>query len=562
MCFIWCVARALNLVEIHAERISNLLREQAEELNMRGNNFPVKLQDIDKFEKQNPVTLNVFGFEGEIHPLRISKEKRGREPVNLLLISDRKKNHYCLIKDMSRLFSSETNQHQHKNHFCLRCLNPFATEKSLKKHMEYCETNEAVKMEMPEEDSFIEFENFNRSMRVPFIVYADFESLIKPIETFELNPEKSYTKKCQEHKPSSFCYNIKCFDDKGYSQKPVKYTMESEEEDVAQKFVDMLDKDVKSIYKIFGKPKKMIFGGNEKIEFENATKCWLCNGEFGDEKKVRDHCHFTGKFRGAAHNACNLKYKTPKFIPVVFHNLSGYDSHLFVKNLGVSEGKITCIPTNEKKYISFSKGIEVGKYVDKKGEEKPIKIQLRFIDSFKFMALSLDKLSKKMEKEDLKITKKQYEGEKLKHELKSLKEVNNQKITLREQIDRKKLEHILKHPDDFDLSSRTTRTRKLGKEGQITLLKENLARCNSNGEQLIEYHQRNNFGRYWISENLGLQNMKRRMRHTICKDLMYDIDMKNAHPTLLSWYCHENGIKCTGLDEYILHREEKIKNSR
>ena len=74
----------------------------------------------------------------------------------------------------------------------------------------------------------------------------------------------------------------------------------------------------------------------------------------------------------------------------------------------------------------------------------------------------------------------------------------------------------------------------------------------------MEYHQRNNFGRYWISENLGLQNMKRRIRHTICKDLMYDIDMKNAHPTLLSWYCHENGIKCKGLDEYILHREEFI----
>ena len=138
------------------------------------------------------------------------------------------------------------------------------------------------------------------------------------------------------------------------------------------------------------------------------------------------------------------------------------------------------------------------------------------------------------------------------------RKASHEKINLREQIDSKKLEHILEHPDDFDLSSRTTRARKLDKEGQITLLKEYLTRCNSNGEQLMEYHQRNNFGRYWISENLGLQNVKRRIRHTICKDLMYDIDMKNAHPTLLSWYCHENGIKCTGLDEYILHREEFI----
>ena len=65
---------------------------------------------------------------------------------------------------------------------------------------------------MPEEDPIVKFQNFNRSMRVPFILYADFESLIKPIKTFVLNPEKSYTKKYQEHKPSSFCYYIKCFD--------------------------------------------------------------------------------------------------------------------------------------------------------------------------------------------------------------------------------------------------------------------------------------------------------------------------------------------------------------
>ena len=117
-------------------------------------------------------------------------------------------------------------------------------------------------------------------------------------------------------------------------------------------------------------------------------------------KKVRDHCHFTGKYRGAAHNLCNLKYRKPNFTSVVFHNLSGYDSHLFIKNLGFSEGDIDCIPNNEEKYISFSKKIEVGSYMKKveneKGEteEKEIKVThtIRFIDSFKFMAANLDSL--------------------------------------------------------------------------------------------------------------------------------------------------------------------------
>ena len=78
--------------------------------------------------------------------------------------------------------------------------------------------------------------------------------------------------------------------------------------------------------------------------------------------KVRDHCHFTGKYRGAACISCNTQMKKPKFIPVIFHNLQNYDSHLFIKNLGVSEGEINCIPYTEEKYISFTKEIIVGKF--------------------------------------------------------------------------------------------------------------------------------------------------------------------------------------------------------
>ena len=66
-------------------------------------------------------------------------------------------------------------------------------------------------------------------------------------------------------------------------------------------------------------------------------------GEEEDFKKVIDHCHLTGKYRGAAHNICNLKYVIPKFVPVVIHNLSGYDSHLFIKNLGKTKGGMSCL---------------------------------------------------------------------------------------------------------------------------------------------------------------------------------------------------------------------------
>ena len=125
----------------------------------------------------------------------------------------------------------------------------------------------------------------------------------------------------------------------------------------------MLEEEIKKIYKEFDFSSKMIFTKKDKEVFEKATVCWNCQGEFQEsQKKVRNHCHFSGEFRGAAHAKCNLQFKKPKFTPVIFHNLSGYDSHLFVKNLGKSEGNIKCIPNNEEKVISFSKDIVVGEY--------------------------------------------------------------------------------------------------------------------------------------------------------------------------------------------------------
>ena len=108
---------------------------------------------------------------------------------------------------------------------------------------------------------------------------------------------------------------------------------------------------------------------------------------------MRDHFHLSGKFRGAPHEVCNLKYKVPKFIPVVFHNLSGYDSHLFIKTLGNSEVDISSIPKNEENYISCTKQVIVDKFVNKEGKEVSVKRELIFIDSLRFMASSLDKLS-------------------------------------------------------------------------------------------------------------------------------------------------------------------------
>ena len=101
----------------------------------------------------------------------------------------------------------------------------------------------------------------------------------------------------------------------------------------------------------------------QKREHEAAEECHICLKEFNDPKnrRVRDHCHDMGEYQGAAHNNCNLKYKIPDHIPIVFHNLSGYDAHLFIKELGRKFNKnyIGVIAENKEKYISFNVKINV-----------------------------------------------------------------------------------------------------------------------------------------------------------------------------------------------------------
>ena len=192
LCFKWSVTRALHPVEKNSERITKELKELSERLDWSGLKFPVDLNQIIIFEKLNPqISINVFGFEGVVYPLQLSKTKRPRI-VNLLLISDGEKQHYCLIKSLSRLLSSQVTKDNHTKSCCLNCLNHFPNEEKLKIHEEYCLKNQAIKIEMPEKGSFISFIHHNRSIKVPFVVYADFEAFTEEISTCEPNEKKEF----------------------------------------------------------------------------------------------------------------------------------------------------------------------------------------------------------------------------------------------------------------------------------------------------------------------------------------------------------------------------------
>ena len=350
--------------------------------------------DINKFEKINPHLpgINVFYLDEKdrILPLREIKKKDYKNTIDLFLIQDDEKSHYTLIKDFHRLVRNEiTKSHNGRLFICKRCFNHFTKEELLDKHIEYCSNNSAALVKMPKPNTFLFFKNYYKQLPIPFVVYADFECFTKPMNSCSPNPKNSYNYNYQKHEPSGFCFYAKCIVPKIHI-KPIIYTKTSEDEDIAKVFVEKLTELTKGIYNDFySRPKPLRLTRDEQKSFEEANICHICKKKL-DKDKVRDHCHFTGEYRGAAHNQCNLRCRKPRILPVIFHNLQGYDSHLFIKQLAKLEGKLECIPSTEEKYISFSKHIKVGEYKDIGGNVFPINFEIRFLDSFKFLQTSLN----------------------------------------------------------------------------------------------------------------------------------------------------------------------------
>ena len=417
-CFLWCVLRALNPKDNHPERIDKDLKSKEHTLNMEGITYPVELKNIKRFEKQNlDISITILGYskEDKVYPLSEYTKRKDERKHNiiLLLIKNGENSHYCLVKNLSGLLKSQINKHDHKLYFCLNCLNGFDKPEKLEKHKEYCSEEDSVKINMPPPETYIKFNNFLHSERAPFAIYADFESIVKPIDSCEPDPNRSYTKKYQKHEPLSFVYYIKSFNESVYPSTKRTYIKENPEDpDPVDVFINWLEEDVKIISELGNR--KIIISKEEEEQFKQASNCWICGKLLNIQDRVRDHCHFTGRYRGAAHNICNLKYSKPNNISVFFHNLTGYDSHLFIKKLNITTGAIDCIPNNQENYISFSKTIITGEYTNKKGETRNKYFKIIFKDSLKFMASSLEALVNNLPEDAFKNLNKYFTPEQVK----------------------------------------------------------------------------------------------------------------------------------------------------
>ena len=242
---------------------------------------------------------------------------------------------------------------------------------------------------MPNEDNKMIYNQGEKSVWSPFIIYADLECLLEKISICYNNFEESSTTEINKHTPSGYSLFTYCSFDKT-KNKLDYYRVDN----CMEKFCKDLREHATKI--INYEKKDMIPLTKKEEKHHNKQKvCYICKKEFNkDDKKhykVKDHCHYTGKYRGAAHNICNLRYKIPKEIPIVFHNGSTYDYHFIIKELVKEfDGNFECLGENTEKYITFS--VPLKKEIRNKDKSIEITYKIKFIDSYRFMSISLSKV--------------------------------------------------------------------------------------------------------------------------------------------------------------------------
>ena len=317
----------------------------------------MKIKDIPKFENLNNLNVNVFELTKTVlTPIHINTNY-DQPQIDLMLYQ----NHYCLITKLHCLLNKDS----HMKWVCRRCLTAFSSQPVLFDHIERCIKQQPTNITFSWKDH-LKFEDYHMKVPIPIRVYADFECINQPTG----DPKVLF-----KQIPIAVGFYIISPFGNNYSS----YFGES----CVTWFVnEMLNlENIASNYFETNLPLEITpeEGVASQESFQQSKVCWLCENPL-DNDKVRDHDHLTGKYRGAAHNKCNLncKKKSSSFVPIFFHNFSGYDCHLIFEELLTQAYKMGCepkiIPKSMENYVSVQVGC------------------LRFLDSYRFLSSSLQKL--------------------------------------------------------------------------------------------------------------------------------------------------------------------------
>ena len=363
-CFLWCILAYLFPV-VNNKNTTSSYSKHFDKFNLEGLEFPMKVKDIPKFENLNTqsafgigLCMNVFELTGTVlTPIHVNKNYL-QPQIDLLLYQ----NHYCLITKLHCLINKDS----HMKNVCRRCLTAFSSQPVLIDHMERCIKQQPTKITFSWKDQ-LKFEDYHMKVPVPIGVYADFECIIQP--------QKDLKVLFKQIPIAVGYYVISPFGNYYYSYFGT---------DCTKWFVNRMLTLEKIANNYFKTNLELEMSQEEEVQFQLAEECWLCENPLEGEK-VRDHDHLTGKYRGAAHNICNIncKQKSSSFVPIILHNFSGYDCHLIFEELLTKaynqNYNPTIIPKSLENYVSVQVGC------------------LRFLDSYRFLSSSLDKLVKSLD---------------------------------------------------------------------------------------------------------------------------------------------------------------------
>ncbi|XP_076248100.1 uncharacterized protein LOC143187768 [Calliopsis andreniformis] len=371
-CFAWAVAAALYSAKQHTSQQSSYPYYRTV-LNFENIGYPIPMNDTKKFETMNNISVNLFSIEENIK--KTQKDLKDRHVI-LLYIENDSTGHFAWIKNLSRLVGTQLSKHKEKEFICDRCLHFFNSRERLDAHQNNCQNMNKCTVLLPsEDDKWLKVNNYCRSDRVPFVVYEDLECVLEKIK--DSVADECISHAYQHHRVFSIGYCMHCSYDTSLSSYQYRRDI-----DCVSWFIQELKNLAQTVKSILSNNISMVHLTKEQWdEFHNVIHCHICEKPFDiNETRVRDHCHLTGRYRDPTHVDCYINYKNSFHVPIVFHNLSGYDSRFIIMELANAFEDVTEQELGCRNYI-----------------------RLRFIDSYKFLNTSFGKLASFLSKDKLKI---------------------------------------------------------------------------------------------------------------------------------------------------------------